>query len=112
VGYYFVKDTTQVKKEGLSHLEYRFLRGRYRKHNPKYLVSKHVVHVVSYWPYACDNFEDEVYIENAQDWDEVLQRRANLDLTQFRSMSMDEHFEFINKTTKEFIREHNERERE
>jgi hypothetical protein len=33
--YYFVKDTTQVKQEGLSHLEYRFLTGRYRNNDKK-----------------------------------------------------------------------------
>jgi hypothetical protein len=61
VGYNFVKDTTQEKQEGLSHLEYRFPTGRYRKHDPKNLLSKHVGHVVSYWPYAHDKFEDEAF---------------------------------------------------
>jgi hypothetical protein len=91
LGYYFVKYTTQEKQEGLSHLEYRFLTGRYHKHDPKDLVSKHVGQVVSYWPYAHDKFEDEAFTENAQNWDEVLQRKSNLNLTLFKAMSMDEH---------------------
>jgi hypothetical protein len=55
----------QERKEGLSHLEYRFFTGRYRKHDPKKLVSKHVGQVVSHWPYAHDNFDDEIFTENA-----------------------------------------------
>jgi len=47
LGYYFVKYTTQVKQEGLSHLENRFMIGRYHKHDPKDLVSKHVWQVES-----------------------------------------------------------------
>jgi hypothetical protein len=43
--YYFVKDTTQAKHEGLSHMEYRFDTGRYRRHDPKGLVPKHVENV-------------------------------------------------------------------
>jgi hypothetical protein len=48
LGYYFIKDTTQEKEEGLSHLEYRFMIGGYHKNDPKELVSKHVGKVVIY----------------------------------------------------------------
>jgi len=57
VGYYFIKDTTHANQEGLSHLEYRFPIGRYHKHDPNNLVSKHIGKVVSYFPYAHDKFE-------------------------------------------------------
>jgi hypothetical protein len=45
--------------------------------------------------YAHDKFEDEVFTENAQDWDEVMQRMANLSMNKFKAMSMDEQVETI-----------------
>jgi hypothetical protein len=48
------------------------------KHDPKKLVVEHANQVVSHWPYAHDNFEDEIFTENALNWDEVLQRREKL----------------------------------
>jgi hypothetical protein len=80
LGYYFVKDTTQAKQEGLSHLEYMFRTSRYRKHDLKGLLVKHVEQVMVYWPYAHDKFEDEVFTENAHSWDEVIQRKSSLTL--------------------------------
>jgi hypothetical protein len=41
VGFYLVKDTTQAKQGGLSQLEFRFLKGRFHKHDPKGLVLQH-----------------------------------------------------------------------
>jgi hypothetical protein len=41
VGYYVVKYAKHAKQEGQVHLEYRFMTWRYRKHDPKGLVSKH-----------------------------------------------------------------------
>jgi hypothetical protein len=52
----------------------------------------------------------KLFTTNAQDWDEVLQRRANPDLTRFRAMSMDEHVEMINQTIEEFIQAQNSKE--
>jgi hypothetical protein len=46
--------------------------------------------VSSYWPYAHDKFEDEIFIENAQDWDEVVARMNDPKMTKFISMSLDE----------------------
>jgi hypothetical protein len=46
--------------------------------------------VSSCWPYAHDKFEDEVFTENAQDWDEVVARMADPKMTRFRAMSLDE----------------------
>jgi hypothetical protein len=77
VGFYIVKDTAQAKQEGLSQLEYRFPTGRFRKHDPKGLVLQHASQVSSCWPYAHDKFEDEIFTECAQDWEEVLQRKSN-----------------------------------
>jgi hypothetical protein len=69
-----VKDTTQDKQEGLNQLEFRFQTGHFHKHDPKGLVLKHALQVSSCWPYAHDRFEDEIFMENAQDWDEVVAR--------------------------------------
>jgi hypothetical protein len=43
--------------------------------------------VSSYWPYAHDKFEDEIFTENAQDWDEVVARMDDPKMTKFRAMS-------------------------
>jgi hypothetical protein len=51
---------------------------------------KHASQVLSYWPYAHDKFEYEVFIENTQDWDEVLARMVDPNMTRFKSMSLDE----------------------
>jgi hypothetical protein len=40
--------------------------------------------------YAHDKFEDEVFMENAQDWDEVVERMADPKITRFRAMILDE----------------------
>jgi hypothetical protein len=45
--------------------------------------------------YAHDSFEDEIFIEDAQDWEEVLHRRANPNMTRFKVMTMDEQVETI-----------------
>jgi hypothetical protein len=84
-----VKDTAQDKQEGLSQLEFRFSTGRFYKHDPKGLVLQHASQVSSCWSYTHDKFEDEIFTECAQDWDEVLQRMANPNMTRFKSMSMD-----------------------
>jgi hypothetical protein len=75
VGYHFVKDTTQARQEAQSQIEYRFITERYRRHDPKKLVVEHANQVVSHWPYPHDDFEDEIFTENALSWDEVLQRK-------------------------------------
>jgi hypothetical protein len=99
IGFYMVKDTVHAKQEGLSHLEYRFPTCHFRKHAPKGLVLQHASHVSSCWPYAHDIFEDEIFIEGAQDWEEVLYRRANPNMTKFKAMTMDEHVESIEHTS-------------
>jgi hypothetical protein len=60
-----VKDTTHAKQLGLGQLEFRFQTGRFHKHNPKGLVLQHASQVSSYWPYSHDQFEDEIFTENA-----------------------------------------------
>jgi hypothetical protein len=104
VGFYIVKDMTQAKQEGLSQLEYRFPTGQFRKHDPKGLVLQHASQVSSCWPYAHDKFEDEIFTECAQDWEEVLQRKANLNMTRFKAMSMDEQVETIEQSAQEALR--------
>jgi hypothetical protein len=77
IGFYLVKDTTQAKQEGLSQLKFRFQTGHFCKHDPKGLVLQHASQVSSCWSYAHDKFEDEVFTENAQDWDEVVARMVD-----------------------------------
>jgi hypothetical protein len=40
--------------------------------------------------YAHDKFGDIIFIECAQDWEEVVQRMDNPNMTRFKAMSMDE----------------------
>lgn len=63
IEFYMVRDTAHAKQEKLNQLEYRFHTGRFRKHNPRGLVPQHTTQVSSYWPYAHDNFEDEIFIK-------------------------------------------------
>jgi hypothetical protein len=93
VGFYLVKDTTQSKQEGLRQLEFRFPVSQFHKHDPKGLVPQHASHVSSCWPYTHDKFEDEIFTECAKDLEEVVQRMANLNMTRFKDMSMDEQVE-------------------
>jgi hypothetical protein len=63
VGYYVVKDAKHAKQEGKVQLEYRFMTGRFKKHDPKGLVLKHVEHVSLSWPYAHEKWQEELFIE-------------------------------------------------
>jgi hypothetical protein len=90
VGFYLVKDTTQAKQEGIIHLEFRFHTSRFLKHDPKGLVLQYASQVSSCWSYAHEKFEDEVFTENAQDWDEVVARMVDPKMTRFKAMSLDE----------------------
>ena len=85
-----VKDTMQVKQEGLNQLEYRFPTGHLCKHDPKGLVPQHMLQVSFYRAYAHDIFEDEIFTEGTQDWEQVLHRKANPNMTKFKAMIMDE----------------------
>jgi hypothetical protein len=60
--------------------------------------------VSSCWPYAHDSFEDEIFTEGTQDWEEVLHRRANPNMTKFKAMTMDEKVETIEQTNQESLR--------
>jgi hypothetical protein len=60
--------------------------------------------VSSCWPYAHDKFEDKIFTEGAQDWEEVLQRKDNPNMTRFKSMKMDEQVETIEQTAQESLR--------
>jgi hypothetical protein len=108
IRYYIVKDTTHAKQEGLSHLEYRFPTGQFRRHDPKGIVPQHTGKVASHWPYSHDSYEDELFTENAQDWEEVLQRKSNPELTKFKAMSVQEQFAMVEHTGEETIRARDE----
>jgi hypothetical protein len=69
------------------------------KHDPKKLVAQHSIQIVSHWQYAHVSFEDEIFTENAQDWEEVLQRKEKPYLIQFKAMSGDEQLEWLEKIT-------------
>jgi hypothetical protein len=90
IGFHMVKDIVHAKQEGLSQLELWFQTGHFCKHDPKGLVLKHASQVSSCWPYAHDQFEDEIFTENAQDWNEVAARMADPGKNQFRDMSWEE----------------------
>jgi hypothetical protein len=59
---------------------------------------------LSCWPYAHDNFKDEVFIENAQGRDEVVQRMVDPKINRFKAMSMDEQEKTIEQSTQEALR--------
>jgi hypothetical protein len=66
-----VKDAKHAKQEGQVHLEYRFMTGRYKKHDPKGLVQKCAKQVIFTWPHAHEKWEEELFTKNSQDWKEV-----------------------------------------
>jgi hypothetical protein len=51
--------------------------------------------VSSCWPYSHDTFEDEIFTKGAKDWEEVLQRNYNPNMTRFKAMKMDEKVKMI-----------------
>jgi hypothetical protein len=104
-----VKDTTQAKQEGLNQLEYRFPTYLFRRNDRKVLFPQHTSYVSSYWLYAHDSFEDEIFIEGAQDWEEVLHRKANPNMTKFKAMTIDDQVETTEKKYQEslMVREEN-----
>jgi hypothetical protein len=89
-GFYMLKEIAQAKQEGLIQLEFQFQTGHFHKHDPKGLVLKHTSQVSSYWTYAHDRFEDEIFTKNDQDWDEVVARMVDPRMNRFKSMSLDE----------------------
>jgi hypothetical protein len=60
--------------------------------------------VSSYWLYSHDKFEDEMFTEGSQDWEEVLQRKSNPNMTRSKAMTMDEQVEMIEQTSQESLR--------
>jgi hypothetical protein len=108
VGFYLVKDTDEAKQEGLNQLDFRFQIGQFHKHDPKGLVLQHASQVSSCWPYAHKKFEDEVFMENVQDWDELVARMTDPKMTRFKAMSLDEHAKTIDKLAQEAFRDRKE----
>lgn len=104
IGFYMVKDIVQEKQEGLNQIEYRFPTSHFHKHDPKGLVPWNASHISSYWLYSYDNFEDEIFIEGTQDWEELLHRRDSPNMTRFKVMTMDEQVETKEKTYQESLR--------
>jgi hypothetical protein len=64
--------------------------------------------VSSCWLYAHDKFKDKFFIENAQDWDEVVQRMANPNMTRFKAIIVDEYVEKIEQFSQEALRSREE----
>jgi hypothetical protein len=62
------------------------------------------IYISSYGSYAHDNFEDKIFTEGAQDWEEVLQGRANPNMTKFKAMSLDEEVETKEQIAQEALR--------
>jgi hypothetical protein len=95
IGFCMVKDTTHAKKIGLGQLEFWFQTNQFCKHDPKGLVIQHASQVSSCWPYAHDQFEDEIFTEKAQDWDMVTTRKVDPRGTRFRAMSFEKQAMFL-----------------
>jgi hypothetical protein len=72
------------------------------------LVLKHSSQVSSCWLYTHDNFEDEVFTENAQDWDEVIARMVDTKMTKFKEMSLDEQAIILEQSTQGALRSREE----
>jgi hypothetical protein len=70
---------------------------------------KHASQVSSCWPYAHDKFEDEVFTENAQDWDEVVARMVDPKMTRFKAMSLDEQETTLEQSAQGALRAREER---
>jgi hypothetical protein len=65
---------------------------------------KHASQVLSYWPYAHNKFEDEVFMKNSQDWDEFIVRMVNPKMNRFKAMSLDEQETILEKSAQGALR--------
>jgi hypothetical protein len=63
-----------------------------------------VSQVSSCWPYAHDKFDDEIFTKCVEDWEEILQRNTNPNMTSFKAMSVDEKVKMIEHTAQEALR--------
>jgi hypothetical protein len=71
-------------------LEHHFSLGKFRRHEQKGLVVKHFDLVSIAWPYSHKKWEDELFLQDYDNWEEVLERKKNPHLTIFRVISIDE----------------------
>jgi hypothetical protein len=69
--------------------------GRYMKHDPKGLISKHATQVSLTWPCAHEKWEEELFNEDAHDWKEVKKRRDNPGVTIFSSLPVQEQIKIV-----------------
>jgi hypothetical protein len=60
--------------------------------------------VSSYWPYAHDKFEDEAFMENDLDWDEVVASMADPKMTKFKAIILDEQMMILEQSSQEALR--------
>jgi hypothetical protein len=51
-----------------------------------------------------DKFEENIFTECAQDWEELLQRKSNPNMNRFKAMSMDESVKTIEYSYQESLR--------
>jgi hypothetical protein len=80
-----------TRQEATSNLKYQFSLGQFKKHNPKGLVAKHCELVSANFPYSHNKWEDDLFFNDAHDWDKVLERTKNPHITFFKNLSIDEH---------------------
>lgn len=78
--------------------------GKYKIHEPKGLVNKHHDLIYLARPYNHECWEDDLFLENARDWDEVMVRWKNTHLTIFKTLSLDEQMEEITRGVDEVER--------
>jgi hypothetical protein len=69
---------------------------------------KNTSQVSSYWPYAHDRFEDEIFTKNSQDWDEFIARMVDPNITKFKSMILDEKMTILEQTVQGALRSREE----
>jgi len=73
------------------------------------MILKHATHASSCWPYAHDWFEDDIFIKNAKDWDEVVARMADPKATKFKAMIWEEQTTILEQSAQDILRARGER---
>jgi hypothetical protein len=68
---------------------------RFKRHDPKGLVPNHIEQVAYHWPYAHEKWEEESFTKDAQNWAQVLERKACHGLTVFKTHSLEKNMEVL-----------------
>jgi len=85
-------------------------KGQFRKHEPFELVAKHCELISLSWPFAYEQWKNEIPSENARDWEDVQTILKSPYFATFYSMTLDDQMEEINKKLADMEREKKEEE--